>query len=225
MTATSDSPNFPVPARLILAIVLSVSVHSLLLIGWGRYHAGVGVRFFPHESAAPGALRVRILNLTSGEVSTPGSAPSQPPARQAQAVLSTPAKAGSKFVLPAPSSPDKAVAHESPLTRESYYRSGDLDVKPQIKVRVVPAYPDIAILKNLSGKVVIRVFIGETGNVDEVEVVKAIPPDIFDDSAITAFRAARFTPGMKGHKAVKSLVTLEVSYGSPEAQDAATGAR
>jgi protein TonB len=89
----------------------------------------------------------------------------------------------------------------------------------------MPVYPETAVLQNLRGRVVIRVYINETGTVDDVEVVNANPPGIFDDSAITAFRAARFTPGMKGHKAVKSLMTLEVSYGSPEAQDAATGAR
>ena len=105
-----------------------------------------------------------------------------------------------------------------------YYRTGDLDVKPQITVRVMPVYPETAVLQNIGGRVVIRVFISETGTVDDVEVVKANPPGIFDDSAITAFRSARFIPGMKGHKAVNSMMTLEVTYGSAERQEALTGA-
>ena len=69
MTATSDPPNLPVTARLILAIVLSVSVHSLLLFGLGRYHAGVGVSDFPFENS--GVLRVRIVNLAPDETPAP----------------------------------------------------------------------------------------------------------------------------------------------------------
>lgn len=220
MTATSDSPNYPVPARLVLAIVLSAAVHTALLLGLGRYHLGVGVSHLPFESS--GVLRVRIANLAPDE--TPAPSQALPAQETTPAVLSAPTIAGGASQLPAPVAPDKTAAPALPL-QETYYRTGDLDVKPQIKVRVMPVYPETAVLQNLRGRVVIRVYINETGTVDDVEVVNANPPGIFDDSAITAFRAARFTPGMKGHKAVKSLMTLEVSYGSPEAQDTATGAR
>lgn len=219
MTATPDSPNLPIPARLILAIVLSVSIHSLLLLGLGRYHAGVGVSDFPFENS--GVLQVRIVNLAPDEAPTPSQTPA--PQETTPAVLSTSAPAGSASPPPIPVSPDKTVAPVPPL-RETYYRTGDLDVKPQITVRLTPVYPETAVLQNIGGRVVIRVFISETGTVDDVEVVKANPPGIFDDSAITAFRAARFIPGMKGHKAVKSLMTLEVTYGSAERQEALTGA-
>jgi protein TonB len=219
MTATSDPPNLPVTARLILAIVLSVSVHSLLLFGLGRYHAGVGVSDFPFENS--GVLRVRIVNLAPDETPAPGQAP--PAQETMRAVLSVPATAGGASPLPAPVSRDKPTAPAPPL-QEMYYRTGDLDVKPQITVRVMPVYPETAVLQNIGGRVVIRVFISETGTVDDVEVVKANPPGIFDDSAITAFRSARFIPGMKGHKAVNSMMTLEVTYGSAERQEALTGA-
>lgn len=214
MTAPSSSPNTPVPTRLILAIVLSAAVHTLLLLGLGRYHLGVGVSHFPFESS--GVLRVRIVNLAPSEAPAPTQAPAEAPA-----VLSTPATSGGESVSPSAST-DKAAAYAPLPLPETYYRTGDLDVRPQIKVRVMPVYPEIAALKNLGGRVIIRVFISETGSVDKVEVVQANPPGIFDDSAITAFRAAEFTPGMKGHKAVKSLMTLEVSYDGAEAP---TGAR
>jgi len=96
-------------------------------------------------------------------------------------------------------------------------------VRPQIRDRVMPAYPETA--ANLAGRVTVKVFISASGTVDEVAVVRAEPPGIFDDSAISAFSAARFTPGMKGHKAVKSLVVLEVIYDTAERQNAQTGAR
>ena len=217
---TNAPPNLPIPARLILAIILSVSVHSLLLLGWGRYHAGVGVSHFPFENT--GVLRVRIVNLAPDETPTPSQA--LPAQETTPAVLLAPTKAGGASQLPAPVAPDKTAAPALPL-QETYYRTGDLDVKPQITVRVMPVYPETAVLQNIGGRVIIRVYINETGTVDDVDVVKANPPGIFDDSAITAFRAARFIPGMKGHKAVKSLMTLEVSYGSAETQETPTGAR
>ena len=218
MTAPSSSTNTPIPTRLILAIVLSAAVHTLLLLGLGRYHLGVGVSQFPFESS--GVLRVRIVNLAPSEAPAPRETPA-PLVRETPAVLSTPATSGGESASPSAST-DKTAAYAPLPLHETYYRTGDLDVRPQIKVRVMPVYPEVAVLQNLGGSVIIRVFINETGKVDKVEVVQAKPPGIFDDSAITAFRAAEFTPGMKGHKAVKSLMTLEVSYDGAEAP---TGAR
>ena len=105
-----------------------------------------------------------------------------------------------------------------------YYRAAELDARPQIKTRVMPAYPAVADLQDISGKVVINVFINETGKVDDVTVSRAEPAEIFDESAIAALRVAEFTPAIKNRKAVKSLLVLEITYEAGRQPDTAIGA-
>jgi TonB family protein len=105
-----------------------------------------------------------------------------------------------------------------------YYRAAELDARPQIKTRVMPAYPAAADLQDISGKVVINVFINETGKVDDVTVSRAEPAEIFNESAIAALRVAEFTPAIKNRKAVKSLLVLEITYEAGGQRDTASGA-
>ncbi|MGA8048937.1 MAG: TonB family protein [Burkholderiales bacterium] len=99
----------------------------------------------------------------------------------------------------------------------TYYRTRDLDVRPGIMVRVMPDYPIAAARGGISGKVVVRLYINEKGNVDRVETVRATPPGYFEQAAERAFRAARFSPGRKGKQAVKAQLLIEVSFDAPPA--------
>ncbi len=103
----------------------------------------------------------------------------------------------------------------SPPASPRYYQTSELDVHPGIKVRVHPEYPAQAARRGLSGKVVIRLYINEKGGVDRVETLRAQPPGVFERSAESAFRAARFAPGMKDEHPVKTQMTIEVNYESP----------
>jgi TonB family protein len=96
-----------------------------------------------------------------------------------------------------------------------YYRTHDLDVRPGILTRVEPAYPDTALARGLSGKVVLRLYINEKGTVDRVETLSAAPAGYFEASAEHAFQAARFTPGRKGKQAVRTQMVIEVSFEAP----------
>jgi len=111
----------------------------------------------------------------------------------------------------------QAAAAEPAATPPSsrYYPVRELDVRPGITKHVEPEYPEAAEHRSLSGKVVIRLYIDEKGSVERVETLRADPPGYFERSAERAFRAARFTPGMKGGHAVKTKMTIEVSYDSP----------
>jgi TonB family protein len=107
---------------------------------------------------------------------------------------------------------------QSALPVPYYYTSGELDARPGIMTDVQPAYPQRAAARNLSGKVVIRIFINESGGVDKVIAVRADPPGYFEDAATDAFRAARFTPGVKNGVAVRSQIAIEVSFDGPSPQ-------
>ncbi len=103
------------------------------------------------------------------------------------------------------------------LQQPHYFLTRELDVRPGIMTRTEPEYPEVAARRFLSGRVVVRLYIGEGGEVEKVNVVSAEPPGYFDDAAVRAFLASRFSPGMKNGRAVKVQMTLEVSFDSPEA--------
>lgn len=106
-----------------------------------------------------------------------------------------------------------AASAEVPASR--YYRTSELDVRPGIMTHVEPLYPEAAARRFLSGKVVIQLDIDENGRVERAQAIRAEPPGYFEASAERAFRAARFTPGMKGGRAVKARMLLEVQFDSP----------
>ncbi len=215
MIAPPSLPKFLAAERLILALIVSAAIHSLMLLGI-KYHSGIGSG--PHvalELVGAAPLQVRLDRLLE-------------PPDDTFRVMESDSSPPSAF-SPAASLPLRQVAATqsapgaSQLHSESYFRAGDLDVRPQIRDRVIPVYPESAV--NLTGRVIVNIFISASGTVDEVAVVRAEPPGIFDESAISAFSAARFTPGMKGHNAVKSLLVLEVNYETAEGLNAQTGAR
>lgn len=103
------------------------------------------------------------------------------------------------------------------LPAPHYYLTRELDVRPGIMTRTEPEYPEAAARRFLSGRVVVRLYIGEDGKVEKVDVVSAEPPGYFEDAAVRAFRAARFSPGMKDGRPVRVQMTLEVNFDSAEA--------
>jgi TonB family protein len=134
---------------------------------------------------------------------------------------STPIRAS----LQRPPVSDRAVAHAVTPPQHAragamprgprYYTPRELDVKPGIMTRVVPEYPEAAAQRSLAGKVVVRLFIDESGAVERVLALRADPPGYFERSAEQAFGAARFSPGVKDGRAVKVQLTLEVNFDSP----------
>lgn len=121
---------------------------------------------------------------------------------------------GASLILAAATVPAVAAVPSVPSTTY-YYGTRDLDVRPGILTRVEPAYPDTALARGLSGKVVLRLYINEKGTVDRVETLSAAPAGYFEASAERAFGAARFTPGRKGKQAVKTQMVIEVSFEAP----------
>src|SRR5512146_2642477 len=123
--------------------------------------------------------------------------------------------------MPAPGLPRLAgaivctIALQAAAAQPVYYPARELDVRPGIKTRVDPEYPEAAARRGLSGKVVLRLYIDEKGIVDRVETLSAQPPGVFERSAARAFSAARFSPGMKNRHPVKTRMTIEVSFDSP----------
>ncbi len=73
-------------------------------------------------------------------------------------------------------------------------------------------YPPTAAENNLEGRVVLMVYLGKTGSVDRVEVVRSNNP-IFDDAAIRAVKQTTFSPATQNGLGItyKLAVTVEFS--------------
>jgi protein TonB len=94
----------------------------------------------------------------------------------------------------------------------TYYSARDVDVHPRALREVRPDYPAAADRQQLSGKVMLQLKLEADGRVSDVDVVRADPPGVFEESAIKAFRAARFAPAQRNGQPVRALVLIEVVY-------------
>ena len=104
------------------------------------------------------------------------------------------------------------IASSSQRKLDAYpdYRAVGLDPQPYPLHEINPAYPQHA--GSLEGSVVLRLLINERGIVDDAVVVSSFPKDVFDESAVMAFRSALFSPGMFLGMPVKSQLTIEVEF-------------
>jgi TonB family protein len=86
-----------------------------------------------------------------------------------------------------------------------------VDSRPVMLNRVRPEYTDLARQNKVTGIVVLRVLVDETGEVKQVRVVRGLP-DGLNEKAIEAARKTKFRPAMKDGKAVAHYIVLNVEF-------------
>ena len=119
---------------------------------------------------------------------------------------------------PQPAAPSKLAAPASTVPgAPRYLAAHELDRRPQILSHVEPHFPALALVP--TGRVVLRLYIDETGGVDALAAESADRTGAFEAAAREAFAAARFLPGMKDGVPVKALVRVEVLFGSPHPEN------
>ena len=96
------------------------------------------------------------------------------------------------------------------ISDPSYYSAGQVDVRPEALDEIKPEYPEAA--DDIGGVVILVLLIDETGAVKDVTVEEANPPGVFEESAINAFKDARFSPAFKDSNWVRSRVKIRVRY-------------
>ena len=230
-----DTIGPPRSRALFLAIATAtvLCLHAGLLFirlqASGSNHASVeramAVRLLPAPVVDPGAIADRdaepaplirrdrdqadAVKAVAAEAREP-----QPGAKPAQRA---PTSAPSSIDLPPrvePAAPvQPAVRPFAPAAlppAPDYLLGAGLDPGPRPLGSIEPEYPESANLQE--GKVVLRLLISEAGVVDNVAVVRAEPRGLFEDAALEAFRAARFSPGMVLGTPVKSQITVEVEF-------------
>lgn len=72
-------------------------------------------------------------------------------------------------------------------------------------------YPEIAKRAGVQGRVFVKAFVDENGNVNKVELIKGIGAGC-DEAAMSAVQQTRFKPGKQRGKPVKVQVTVPVLF-------------
>lgn len=191
--------------RVVLALVISALLHAAALLPPGAPPADANIRPGPLQPPSGGLP----LRLTLRATPANGIDPEIPD------VVETAEKPSAVAPLEATGSPQTVTMHDPLLSfaaAERYYPVNELDVRPQIRTRINPEYPRSASEQGLTANLVIRVYIDEAGRVQNVVVPGAEPANLFADAVAAAFRKARYTPGIKDGKPVKSLVFIEVNF-------------
>ncbi|HEY7369827.1 MAG TPA: TonB family protein [Thermoanaerobaculia bacterium] len=87
----------------------------------------------------------------------------------------------------------------------------DADLPPKVARVVKPAYPPIALRQKIGGIVVLRVLVSESGNPDQIEVVRGVKGGI-TEAAVAAVRRWSFEPARKDGVAVKTWTTIPIPF-------------
>ena len=200
-------PELSVTARrLVAALFLSVGLHLAILglVGGKGAPVGKGATVLQVTiQSAPAVARSPALTLHVPSSPVPDTVPA--PARLPAVPAPAPA---------AEAASDRPVLRldVTPLVDMTYYTPRDLDVLPRASAPITPEFPDTAVKAGQHGWVLLTLRLDDSGNVQSAKVKDADPPDVFDQSALDAFRHAHFEPGRKDGRAVQTEMDVRVEY-------------
>jgi protein TonB len=205
--------------KLALTLAASLILHFALIFG-------LQIRSAPSTSHVSRVIQARL-------VAAPDIAPTvltaQPPEPESLVVEAQEAS----LPPPEPQTPDSAATSpqasaavpemntslpsiEVPLIEDpTYYPALEVDVHPTALKIIQPIYPDEAASANVTGSVVLVLLLDESGKVQELSVEEANPSGMFEQSALDAFRNARFSPAQRNGRVVKSRMRIKVTYELP----------
>jgi protein TonB len=202
-----------VPRSLIWAVAISIALHSAMLLGSFRPLASSGFALPVSTTQVRLVLEGALVGGATQQVS-------------ATPAVTAPVAAAPALVPAAVAAPTESVVGESPVPgteklsqpavksgltpAPAYQSAAGLDPPPRLMQDIDPEYPAAARLQE--GFVVLRLLISSSGDVDEVAVVRATPPGVFDAAALAAWTKAKFSPGYFLGIPVKSQMLIQVDF-------------
>lgn len=128
-------------------------------------------------------------------------------------ILIEPAVASASSAPHPPTARPAQTPPPSPLSIASaYFPARELDIIPQIR-REIDIFPaELRASHPAEGKLVLMLWLAETGLVSRAEILESSLPDAYTDSATAAFRQTEFHPGQKSGNAVKSRIKIVLHY-------------
>ncbi|MDR1397963.1 MAG: energy transducer TonB [Desulfarculales bacterium] len=94
----------------------------------------------------------------------------------------------------------------------SSYTVDQVDRKPRAVYTVQPVYPYLAQRRGIEGWVEVRFLVNRDGLITREEVTQAQPEGIFENSALKALRAWRFSPGLIGGRKVDTWMVQVIRF-------------
>jgi protein TonB len=88
----------------------------------------------------------------------------------------------------------------------------ELDKLPEPLSAIHPFYPPLAAQQRAAATIIITALISENGDVTEVKILRGDPRFGFNEAAIRAMRAVRFTPAIKDGKRVKTWRPQSITF-------------
>lgn len=120
------------------------------------------------------------------------------------------------FSMPADaiSMPDIRVSSISPgdFKIPEVFTAGDLDAPLTALVRMQPAYPFNARKRRVEGFVTVRFVVTTEGRVEQVSVVEAEPPGVFDRCVIQCVSGWKFKPGTVAGVTVDAWAETTIAF-------------
>jgi TonB family protein len=114
---------------------------------------------------------------------------------------------------PPPHTPPPVSAAPRDLPGPAYHAPEALTVRPRPLAPIEPAYP-VRTREISRGRIVLLLMINSGGSVDRVLVEESDLGARFEDAAVSAFAAARFSPGQIDGTPVGSKMRVEVTFES-----------
>ena len=97
------------------------------------------------------------------------------------------------------------------ITEKNYVDFFDLDVKPNLLHKESPDYPENMRKSGVEGRVMLKVYIDEKGDVMKSEVVRSVNKEL-DAAARKAAVKLKFTPGEKDGKKVPCIMAVPFEF-------------
>lgn len=98
------------------------------------------------------------------------------------------------------------------MSRPESTKPGDVTVLPEMTYEQRPAYPSLAIQRDLGGTVWIKSLVNVYGEVDEAVIALSSGEPLLDSSAQLAAYRCKFSPARKNQQPVPVWVTYRISF-------------
>jgi protein TonB len=108
--------------------------------------------------------------------------------------------------------PDSNQSQAPPADFKTAYDQAHVDQAPMTVVKTRPVYPYRARRLHLSGEVRVKFLVDTGGQVRDIQIIQADPPDVFDNSVISALSGWRFAPGRLQGRPVATWVTTTIVF-------------
>ncbi|MEP7155317.1 MAG: energy transducer TonB [Betaproteobacteria bacterium] len=201
--------------KISIALLCSLAIHLLLLNPVFSQDQSSNIAGSKSGERTRLSLQVSLPSaIAAARPTSQAAEPELAPARESGNAVSVADSNAGGDAIPAAgdrASPSSAALVVPVVPVTTYYRSDELDTRPEITRQIEPEFPK-SVNPDIKGVVVARLFIGVDGLVEQVQIVSAQPPGLFEAAVEKSFAGARYTPGMRGGKPVRSQLTLAFDF-------------